>query len=147
MTKNIGGYTRLPGTARNYVDTSTGEVISRAERDRRTGALFDSGFRSYGERKQSIEVQRNYTNKNNENGMVYGVQGVTNKDKAIEYLTKHIGASDTAFYSFRVKLKDGSWRSVKTSSAGSAAQNFGVLLQKYEIDLGDIEDIELVVLD
>jgi hypothetical protein len=140
-------YKRLKGTARQYVDTETGEKISRYERDKRIGELFNSGFRSYGQRKDSLDVIREYDTKTGEQATIFKFHGVTDVSKAADYFIKQNVASDTAFYSFRIKTKEGKWLSAKTGDMNSAAGYAGALLAKYELDIDDIEDIEVVVLD
>lgn len=147
MPRDIEGFRRLKGTSRNYVDLSTGEILSRSERDRRAGELFKSGFRSYGQRKDSLDIVRQYTNKANELGTAFNLHGVTDIQKAMDYFIKRNVASDTAFYSIRVKTKDGKWLSAETGDKNSASSNGGALLAKYEIDYSDIDEIEVVVLD
>ncbi len=140
-------YKRLPGTSRNYVDTSTGEKITRAERDRRIGALFESGFRSYGERKASVEKYKTGENKIREKTATFDVKGVTDISKAMQYVSKNAPVSDTAFFSVRVKTKEGKWLSSKTGDHSSISGFGGALLAEYELDMSDIDEIELYVMD
>jgi hypothetical protein len=140
-------FKRLPGTARNYVDTSTGEVMSRIERDKRIGALFESGFRTYGERKASVDNYKSGVNKIHEKTATFDVKGVTDISKAMQYVAKNAPVSSTAFFSVRVKTKEGKWLSSKTGDHSSISGFGGALLSKYELDLSDIDEIELYVMD
>lgn len=140
-------YKRLPGSARQYVDTSTGEVLSRRQVDQRRGELFKSGFKDYGQRKDSLDIVRQYTNKANELGTAFNFHGVTDIQKAMDYFIKQNVASDTAFYSLRIKTSDGRWLSATTGDKNSASGYGGALLAKYELDIDDVDEIEVVVLD
>lgn len=160
MAKPIPGFKRLPGTARNYVDLSTNEILTRRQVDARVGSLFRSGFKDYGNRKRSVEeVKAVHYAKTGEDVARYKLRGVTDLDKAANYVKKEIGASNSALFSIKVRIKkldtgkevkrprhgkykDEGWRTMQTSFGDALSQTIADFSSFYDIDTEDIGDIE-----